>query len=190
MTIERINLLPQESNYSFKLTRETGFAGGVALALVVALVMSVFEYRDLEKKKIAFADTNARLTQVKQQLGTVKSVGEDPGAKKNELVSRYVAQRFNWSELYLELSLLTSPQAWLTSLVTKREDNQIKIELTGEALSQSDVSRFLASLESSYHYRESKLKYSEQLEGFSPPVFRFQLESSLQLKILKGWHGQ
>lgn len=177
MALDRINLYPREtSKRSLKVNLGTALIGASTFLLIVAVVLTVIKTTSVNQKAKELARLEASAADLKQRLVAFEKESHSNEFKKSAFISSFMTKKTSWSGLLKELSLLSPQDLWLTSLTGEAKDGEIKLLMTGEAVSQALVSDFSSTLESSFFFRNVKLKFSEQLEDVDPAIYRFQVE--------------
>ena len=183
MVTDRINLLQKKRREPLKISvlslKSAGLASVVTFLLLLTLCYS--KYQDVQKQQIVVDQFTSQLAVQKAEVDRLKvNANTLSGAKQAQMIAHFVNKKHLLSDLMKELSLIIPPKTWLTGFTMKTEESKRKVTITAETPGPQMMNEFLQSLEGSYFYREARLIVSEQLEGASPALLRFQTEAVIK----------
>ncbi len=185
MGTDRINLLPNRKKSAGVsipnfLTPEVGAIAAFAVIFIFSLFLSLAKRQDMKSKELELKQVTDMLTSTKNQA---TALGQDPNlednAKRNALIQGFAQRKLLLSEILKELSLMTPPQTWLTSVTSSHEGSNEVVTVTAEAPSTKKMNEFLTGLESSYYFRAVHFAFSEQIGKGAREIYRFQFKTEI-----------
>jgi hypothetical protein len=181
MKLDHIELYSKDLVEPERGVRVAAFSTAAVLTIGLIAWLSLGQFKAVTRTEHELEAATRELNDVKRMIASLpKPAEKGKGPTRDEVVGRFVRKQPLWSDALKELSLLPSGEMWLTALTAEFSDGAVQFDLTGEAPSQRIVSDFFARLENSFYFRESHFKYSEQLAGMRPSLFRFRITSSVR----------
>jgi len=127
-----------------------------------------------------------RLSQEGDQVRRVIAELQTQNARR--LAEQARAEQINWSEAFRELSLVVPPGMWLSELgrpdavaQTQNSDTgDISMRVRGLATSQRVVAELVLNLESSEHFGDPMVIYTQRSTGLGVARVEFEIQCALR----------
>ena len=161
----RINLLPVRAAKKKEQGR-VQLAVGV-LVLAAALGGNWYWYQSasshLAKARADVRDTQKKIKELEQIIGEVKDIQkrQEDLQKKLDIIAKLRKQKTGPVKMMDSLATILPKEVWLDDFSEK----QGTFKLQGEALSLTDVGRFLSALKGSPYFKEVKLQKSDLVKS-------------------------
>ena len=171
MALRDINLIPADMLYQQQLQRHVYFWAG-CLAMSLTLVVGIY----LSQRHAIMAEKNTltRLKAEQQQLAAkveeIKQIQEElQKLEEKQAVLNDIAGNQAYSQVLLKLAGIMNEHTWLKQLSIERnketedrEDEMIKLKLTGFSHSNEDLGDFLIQLSSQPLFKGVVLNYAKE----------------------------
>lgn len=179
-----VNLVPQKTSRRFEIVRRelNNALGG--LAAVCMMLFAFHSYTSGETEALAI--TNRALQQEidksKNEVQTVKLLQEESKTLKEKLDAIDQLKRAKKGPVRMmdELSNSTPEKLRLSTL----SETEGRVKITGSAAAESDISKFLSSLESSDYFSNVLLNTIEQVEEEGIKTKSFSITARLDVPNL------
>lgn len=168
----KINLLPVRAAAKLESVRKQL---SIAVLSLVACVLAVgyFDYSirgDIAGKNTEIAEAQKEINRLKSVIAKVKKFKKDSKVLEKKLNVIKVLNLGRQSAVFLmdELSNVTPEKLWLKSV----KENKWKLNIKGQALSQSTIADFMTNMEKSALFSSVKWKFTQsKKEGKSGITF-------------------
>jgi Tfp pilus assembly protein PilN len=171
MALRDINLIPSDMLHQQQLQRHVYFWAGclaMSLTLVVGIYLSqrhaiMAEKKTLTKLKTEHQQLAAKVEEIKQIQEELQKLEE------KQAVLNDIAGNQAYSQVLLKLAEIMNEHTWLKQLSIERnketedrEDEMIKLKLTGFSHSNEDLGDFLIQLSSQPLFKGVVLNYAKE----------------------------
>jgi Tfp pilus assembly protein PilN len=171
MALRDINLIPGDMLYQQQLQRHVYFWAGcvaMSLTLVVGIYLSqrhaiMAEKKTLTKLKTEHQQLAAKVEEIKQIQEELQKLEE------KQAVLNDIAGNQAYSQVLLKLAEIMNEHTWLKQLsierdkeTENRDDEMIKLKLTGFSHSNEDLGDFLIQLSSQPLFKGVVLNYAKE----------------------------
>lgn len=159
------------------------------VALVIPVVVWGMHARDASRLDPQVVELRAMRDRLSQEGTHVRQVVADLQTQIAQRVAEQArAEHINWSEAFRELSLVVPRGMWLSELgrseatatVADAEAGDLLLRMRGLAVSQRVVSDLLVNLETSEHFSDPVVLYTQR--GPNPGIARVEFEVQCGLR--------
>ena len=172
MAIRDVNLLPGAMLHHHQLVRHICLWSGF-LAMSLTLVFGIYLYqrhaitarkRTLMKLKAEHQELGAKIEEIKQIQEELQNLAE------KQAVLDQIAGNQPYSELLMRIAEIMNEHTWLTQLVIERhtntedrDDDRMKLKVTGYSHSNEDLGDFLIQLSTEPLFQGVVLNYAKEV---------------------------
>jgi len=154
----------------------------VAWIVLLALVYGFLLFRVSSlRSDVTFAQKNIEQLNAEKDkiLSMVESLGKNNvSAKGAEDLAGIIYARPRWSSILRQLTKSLPPQVWLSSVgVTPVVDEELRLEVSGNAKSQRELTNFIMRLESSGMFRKTELMSTKRTDA-SQGLFEYGINTT------------
>ena len=171
MALRDINLLPAEMLYQQHLVRHVYFwAGCLAMSLTLVCGIYLYQRHAVMAKKHTLMKLKADHQQLAAKIEEIKQVQEElQKLAKKQAVLNDITGNQPYSEVLLKLAEIMNEHTWLRQFsierdtdTEERDDEGIKLKLTGFSHSNEDLGDFLIQLSSQRLFKGVVLNYAKE----------------------------
>ena len=171
MALREINLIPGDMLHRQQLQRHVYFwAACLAMSLSVVLGIYVYQRHAIMAEKETLTRLKAEHQQLAAKIEEIKQIqGELQKLAEKQAVLNDIAGNQAYSQVLLKLAEIMNEHTWLKQLAIERnketkdrEDERIKLKLTGFSHSNEDLGDFLIRLSSQPLFKGVVLNYAKE----------------------------
>ena len=171
MALRDINLLPAEMLYQQHLVRHVYFwAGCLAMSLTLVCGIYLYQRHAVMAKKHTLMKLKADHQQLAAKIEEIKQVQEElQKLAKKQAVLNDITGNQPYSEVLLKLAEIMNEHTWLRQFsierdtdAEERDDEGMKLKLTGFCHSNEDLGDFLIQLSSQPLFKGVVLNYAKE----------------------------
>ncbi|MBF0299933.1 MAG: PilN domain-containing protein [Oligoflexia bacterium] len=187
MRYDKINLLSRKKHIQLGSMFQNISQFSIDKFLIVILTVEIITCLTLGaiqqwKKKNLIAEKDLLRNEkvsLEQNISNLNQIQENNkmALVKKSIINNFLINKNKWSQHFKELTLLKPDNVWLTSFSIIKNDNDLDIEIRGESPSQINMADFYYRLSESINYNKILIKYSEFMQEFTPPLYRFLLST-------------
>ena len=176
--VQRVNLIPIEMRPSVvnyhSVSRILIFT--FLIAPLLGGGVKLIKFHKLAEMEQLTQQRDELSRQIQNQI-RLREAGSEHRAM--QAIQKAISDKVYWAMIFKEMSTLFPKTIWLTNFETKAGPDAKHLVITGNSSSQADITEFFSRLESSYYFRDIKIKYSEINDGKEPKLFQFQFEGNI-----------
>jgi Tfp pilus assembly protein PilN len=171
MALRDINLIPSDMLYQKQLVRHVYFwAGCLAMSLTVVFGIFLYQRHAIMAEKNTLTKLKAEHQQLAAKIEEIKQIQEElQKLAEKQAVLNDIAGNQAYSQVLLKLAEIMNEHTWLKQLAIERdketedrEDERIKLKLTGFSHSNEDLGDFLIRLSSQPLFKGVVLNYAKE----------------------------
>ena len=171
MALRDINLIPGDTLYQQQLVRHVYFwAGCLAMSLTVVFGIYLYQRHAIMAEKNTLTKLKAEHQQLAAKIEEIKQIQEElQKLAEKQAVLNDIAGNQAYSQVLLKLAEIMNEHTWLKQLAIERdketedrEDERIKLKLTGFSHSNEDLGDFLIRLSSQPLFKGVVLNYAKE----------------------------
>jgi len=171
MALRDINLIPGDMLYQKQVVRHVYFwAGCLAMSLTVVFGIFLYQRHAIMAEKNTLTKLKAEQQQLAAKIEEIKQIQEElQKLAEKQAVLNDIAGNQAYSQVLLKLAEIMNEHTWLKQLAIERdketedrEDERIKLKLTGFSHSNEDLGDFLIRLSSQPLFKGVVLNYAKE----------------------------
>ncbi len=166
-------------------------------ALVIPLLVWGVHVRAASQLDPQVAELRAARDRLTSEGNQARQVVADlEGHNARRIQEQAQAEQINWLEAFRELTLVVPSGMWLSDLGGETgsaqpagsvpQDGDIPMRIRGVALSQAVVADLLANLETSSHFRDPAVMYTQREQGRGIAHVGFEIQCALRRASVDG----
>ena len=179
-----VNLIPQKTSRRFEVVRRELNTALAGIAMVCMLLFAFHYYYSEGTDKLVIENRRLenQINEKKNEVETVKLLQEESKTLKEKLDAIDQLKRAKKGPVRMmdELATKTPEKLRMTTL----SETEGRVKITGSAAAESDISKFLSSLESSDYFSNVLLNTIEQVEEEGIKTKSFSITARLDVPNL------